>query len=368
MIFTGDSARAIMNAVSVLVIACPCALGLATPTALMVGTGIGARRGILIRNAAALESLKNVTDIVFDKTGTLTLGKPVPQEIEPLNVSREELLTWTAIAEKKSEHPLGKALFALGSEKKMIPDPESFESVTGNGVIARYQGKKIALGTEQFMRESNIDLSIMHDSLLPLPDNGSSVFYVSLDNILIGRITFKDTIRPESIDAINELKKSGINIHLVSGDVKSAVESTAKELGIDSFIARALPAAKNDFIKELKEKGKTVIFVGDGINDAIALAQSDVGIAMGGGTDTAIESGSVALMRGDLRDIYRSIKISSMTIRTIKQNLFWAFFYNCIGIPIAAFGILNPVIAGAAMALSSVSVVTNSLLLRRKKV
>jgi P-type Cu+ transporter len=363
-LYSHDFARALMNSVSVLVIACPCALGLATPTALMVGTGKGAENGILFKNAEALETLYLTTTVVFDKTGTLTVGKPSISKIWADHITGDELLRKIAIAEKRSEHPLGKAVIeAVGQN---IPDPVEFKAVPGKGVIALYDGEEIIVGTQSFMNERSV-LITDPEAIKKMENKGNTILVCAINGKLAGAIALSDSIKPTAAEAVRSLKLSGLDLYMVTGDNRSTALAIAHDAGIDNVIAQVLPSEKAAKVKELQSQGKNVIFAGDGINDAPALAQADTGIAIATGTDIAVEASSVALVRGDLRDISKAITISRKTIRKIRQNLFWAFFYNSVGIPFAAFGLLNPIIAGTAMALSSVSVVTNSLLLKRMK-
>ncbi|HLD58602.1 MAG TPA: heavy metal translocating P-type ATPase, partial [archaeon] len=360
--------------ISVLIIACPCALGLATPTAVMVGTGKGAEHGILIKSAGALQKAQEISTIVFDKTGTLTKGKPeVTDVIAKNSFKQNDVLKLVAIAEKKSEHPLGEAIIRKAQEEKIkIPDSEKFNSLSGKGVIAEFEGKKILLGNRALMKESKIDFSLLEKELQKLEEEGKTAILIALDKKIAGIVAVADTIKENSKTAVEALKKMKKEVIMITGDNKRTAEAIGKQLGIENVLAEVLPEQKEKEIKKLQERGKIVAMVGDGINDAPALAAADIGIAIGSGTDIAIESGDIVLVKNDLRDVVAAIQLSAYAMKKIKQNFFWAFFYNVVGIPVAA-GILfpftgwllNPVIAGTAMAFSSVSVVSNSLLMKR---
>lgn len=365
--YSHDLARALMNAVSVLVIACPCALGLATPAALMAGMGKGAEYGILIKNAEALEKLYAATAVVFDKTGTLTEGKPEVSGIITDTIPEEELIKLLGIAEKHSEHPLGKAVSAYVSARMEIPEPESFEALPGKGVKVSYNGGQILAGTPDLIRENNIDISRLEKSAEEFWNKGSTLIFCSYKGQAAGMAALSDTVRSDARTAVSSLKKTGLNMYMMTGDNSFSAQHVAKETGINNVFAGLTPAGKSEKIREIQSMHHTVIFAGDGINDAPALAQADVGIAFGGASTAALESGSVALSHGKLSDLEKAIILSGKTMRKIKQNLFWALFYNAVGIPFAAFGYLNPLVAGSAMAFSSVSVVMNSLLLKRIK-
>lgn len=360
---------ALTSFIAVLIIACPCALGLATPTAIMVGTGLSAEHGILIRNSESLELTHRITDLVFDKTGTITEGKPIVQSFEIFNGDEKEILTLVYSAENKSEHPLAKAItnFAKTRVNKLI-EPEKFISKVGFGIEAIVDGKKVLVGNKDFMNEYRINISPIEEQKGDLNFTGNILVYVAIDDKLVGLISIVDQIKLNSKEAISTLKQMKRNAIMLTGDNYEAAKLIADKVGIDKFYARVLPEDKNRIIKELKGENRVVAMVGDGINDAPALAEADVSIAMSSGTDIAIETADITLMKNDLNDVIKALKISHLTIKTIRQNLFWAFIYNIIGIPLAAFGLLNPMIAAAAMSLSSVSVVTNSLRIRSKKI
>ena len=364
---TGDVTKAIVSAVSVLVIACPCALGLATPTAIMVGTGKGAQSGILIKGGEHLETAFRINAVVLDKTGTITKGEPEVTDIIALgDMAKTEVLRLAAIAEKSSEHPLGVAIYENGKRDfDNIPDPDSFEAIPGRGVMAVVGDRSIYIGTRKLMLEKGIVIGSYEAMLQKLEDDGKTAMLMAVNNELDAIIAVADTLKENSAYAIKELKEMGIDVYMITGDNRRTAEAIARQVGITNVLAEVLPENKAQEVEKLKSKGRKVAMVGDGINDAPALATADIGMAIGTGTDVAIEAADITLMRGDLRTIPAAIRLSKKTMRKIKQNLFWAFFYNVIGIPFAAFGLLNPMIAGAAMAFSSVSVVTNSLSLKK---
>ena len=358
--------------ISVLVIACPCALGLATPTAIMVGTGKGAEYGVLIKGGEALEITHKIDTIVFDKTGTITEGKPVVTDIITTTISENELLSIAASSEKGSEHPLGEAI-VKGAEERNIKFKEisNFKAIPGHGIQVEIEGKTILLGNKKLMSENSIEVGELGVKSDKLANEGKTPMYIAINNKLEGIIAVADTVKPSSKEAIENLHKMGIKVAMITGDNKKTADAIAKQVGIDIVLAEVLPEDKANEVKKLQEKGSKVAMVGDGINDAPALAQADIGIAIGTGTDVAIESANIVLMKGDLRDVATAIKLSKATIRNIKQNLFWAFGYNVLGIPVAMgvlhiFGgpLLNPMIGAAAMSLSSVSVLANALRLR----
>ncbi|MCY6959050.1 heavy metal translocating P-type ATPase [Clostridium brassicae] len=359
--------------ISVLVIACPCALGLATPTAIMVGTGKGAEYGVLIKSGEALEIAHQIQTIVFDKTGTITEGNPKVTDILTVpEVSKEELLIIAASAEKASEHPLGEAIVQSAKDKELIlKDVEFFNAIPGHGIEVKIEGKKILLGNKKLMSESNVLLEKLDKEAVRLADEGKTPMFISWDDNIKGIIAVADTVKENSKKAIKKLHDIGIEVTMITGDNKKTAEAIAKQVGIDRVIAEVLPEDKALQVKKLQQSGKKVAMVGDGINDAPALAQADVGMAIGSGTDVAMESADIVLIKNDIMDVVTAIELSNKTIRNIKQNLFWAFGYNTVGIPVAMgilhiFGgpLLNPMIGAAAMSLSSVSVVTNALRLR----
>jgi Cu+-exporting ATPase len=372
---------AMLNFIAVLIIACPCALGLATPTSIMVGTGKGAENGILIRSGEALETAHKINTVVFDKTGTLTKGKPEVTDIIAVSgqrsaVSEKGILQLAASAEKGSEHPLGEAIVNKAKEAgAILYNPEDFQAVPGHGIRAKIDNKDVCLGNANFMQENNIKTDELSSKAEQLSGEGKTPMFVASDGNVIGLIAVADILKGNSVDAVNALHKLGIEVVMITGDNKRTAEAIARRVGIDRVLAEVLPEEKANNIKKLQEKGKTVAMVGDGINDAPALAQADVGIAIGTGTDVALEASDITLVGGDLMGVVASIALSRATVRNIKQNLFWAFAYNIILIPVAAgalfplFGILmNPMLAAAAMGLSSVTVVTNALRLKRFRV
>lgn len=368
-LLAGDAAQAIISSVAVLVIACPCALGLATPTAIMVGTGKGAENGILIKGGEYLERICKIDTIIFDKTGTITKGQPEVTDIIPFGESDEDsVLRDAAISEKKSEHPLGVAVYEKGKQYfGILEDPEKFEAVPGKGIAAAVSGKDIIIGTKKFMEENGVDISAAEKDIEKLESEGKTVMFMAAGNLLSALIAASDVIKENAKDAVNELRARGIDVYMITGDNKRTANAIAKQAGISNVLAEVLPERKAEEVNNLKAQGKVVAMVGDGINDAPALAAADIGMAVGNGTDVAIEAADVMLMRGDLMMIPAAFRLSEKTINKIKQNLFWAFLYNIIGIPFAASGLLNPIIAGGAMAFSSVSVVANSLSLKRVK-
>ncbi len=364
----GDFTNALINAVAVLVIACPCALGLATPTAIMVGTGKGAENGILIKGGEYLERAHQIDTLIFDKTGTITKGEPEVTDIISFNKSKEDILKFAAIAEKASEHPLGQAIVKKGEESGIkLTDSEKFNAIPGHGIFAVIEGKEVYLGNRKLMKDKNINIEDIEDEIVNLESQGKTAMILSINGRAEGIIAVADTVKEHSREAIKQLKSMGIEVYMITGDNERTANAIAREVGIENVIAEVLPEHKAQEVQKLKAQGKKVGMVGDGINDAPALVKADIGFAIGTGTDVAIEAADITLMKGDLRDIVLAIRLSRRTMRTIKQNLFWAFFYNSIGIPLAALGFLNPMIAGAAMAFSSVSVVSNSLRLKRFK-
>lgn len=362
----GSLASAIVSSVSVLVIACPCALGLATPTAIMVGTGKGAENGILIKGGEHLEMAYKLNAIVLDKTGTITKGQPEVTDIVTFGeLDKAEILKLSAISEKSSEHPLGVAIYEKGkNELGNLPDPERFEAIPGRGILSVIGDKTIYIGTRKLMTEKGISISNNEANIVKLEDEGKTAMLVAINDQIEAIVAVADTVKENSKEAIEDLHKMGIEVYMITGDNKRTAQQIAKQVGITNVLAEVLPENKAEEVEKLKKQGKVVGMVGDGINDAPALATADIGMAIGTGTDVAMAAADITLMSGDLRSIPTAIKLSKRTMRKIKQNLFWAFIYNIIGIPFAAFGMLNPIIAGGAMAFSSVSVVTNSLSLR----
>ena len=362
--------------ITTLVIACPCALGLATPTSIMVGTGKGAEHGVLIKSGEALETTHNLDTIVFDKTGTLTEGKPIVTDIlvTPL-ITKENLLYYAASGETGSEHPLGEAIVQKSKEENMtLAKPDHFEAIPGYGIRVEIEGKDMYIGNRKLMLEQKIDLSSMEKESDRLADEGKTPMYLSVDGELAGIIAVADTLKENSMKAVKELRRRGVEVIMITGDNKRTAKAIAKQVGIDSVLSEVLPEDKAEEVKKLQEAGKEVAMVGDGINDAPALAQADVGIAVGSGTDVAIESADIVLMRNDLTAVLTAIDLSHATLRNIKQNLFWAFAYNLVGIPVAMgllyiFGgpLMSPMFAAVAMSFSSVSVLLNALRLRRFK-
>lgn len=356
---------ALINFVAVLIIACPCALGLATPTALMVGTGKGAQYGILIKNGSSLELAHRISTVIFDKTGTITEGKPRVTDIFTNNIDEKELIKIVASAEKKSEHPLAESVINYAGEKNIEPaEAESFSSITGKGITAVVNGISVAAGNNKLMEDYSVKTDQLSRTIDKLSGEGKSIIYVAVNGSLSGVIGIEDPVKDNSAEVIKSLKEMKIKTVMITGDNRKTAEIIAARTGIDAFEAEVMPQDKANAVKKYQANNQVVAMVGDGINDAPALAQSDVGIAIGSGTDIAMETGSIVLMSGDLKGVLNSIKLSKRTIKTIKQNLFWAFVYNTIGIPLAALGMLNPMIAAFAMSLSSVSVVSNSLRLK----
>nr|WP_330403921.1 heavy metal translocating P-type ATPase [Peptostreptococcus russellii] len=362
--------------ISVLVIACPCALGLATPTAIMVGTGKGAENGILIKGGDSLESAHKITTVAFDKTGTITNGKPIVTDLYIVdnNFSKEEIISFISSAESSSEHPLADSIVEYAKENNIaIENPDSFKSITGKGIEANISGNKVLLGNKKLLESNSIKIeSDLLEKSEKLASQGKTPMYISINQNATAIVAVADTIKDSSKETIEKLHSMGIKVAMITGDNEKTAKAIAKEVGIDIVKADVLPSEKSQVIKDLQSSDEFVAMVGDGINDSPALAQANVGIAIGNGTDVAIESADIVLMKDDLMDVANSIKLSKETIRNIKQNLFWAFGYNIIGIPFAAgffyiFGgpLLNPMIAAAAMSLSSVSVVTNALRLKK---
>ncbi|MAV58629.1 MAG: copper-translocating P-type ATPase [Candidatus Marinimicrobia bacterium] len=360
--------------ISVLIISCPCALGLATPTAVMVGTGIAAKTGILIKSAEALQTAHRIDAIIFDKTGTLTRGKPSVTDSLPVNLSENDLLRLSASLDAHSEHPLAEAIVQAAKNRSLSFAPcNDFDSITGQGVKGRIENQLHFLGNRRLMGTLGISIEPVSNKAEALESQGKTVVFVSTDTTLLGAIAIADTIKDNSSHAINDLKARDMDIYMLTGDNEKTAQAIANQCGIQHVFANVLPSEKADKVKSLQTKGLKVAMVGDGINDAPALAQADIGIAMGAGTDIAMESADIVLIKDDLRDVVSAMDISGFTMRKIKQNLFWAFAYNTLGIPVAAGALyplsgflLNPMIAGVAMAFSSVSVLGNTLLMNRK--
>lgn len=355
--------------IAVLVIACPCALGLATPTAVIVGTGKGATNGILIRNGETLEQLNKIQVVIFDKTGTLTKGTPEVTDIYSEKMTESETLALAAAIENKSEHPLAQAIIKKAQQKKLtLNEVENFNAVVGHGVTGIINNQQILIGTDKLLDKFSVPIPKQYKQKKEvLEKNGKTTVYVAQNKLAIGLIAIADAIKESAAQIVSELNDNGLKTIMITGDNQTTANAIAKQAGINEVIAEVLPAGKAEKIKELQKQGLKVAMIGDGINDAPALAQADIGIAIGSGTDVAIETGDVVLIKNNLNDIWQAIRLSKMTMKKIKQNLFWALAYNSIGIPIAALGLLKAEFAGLAMALSSVSVVTNSLLLKRKK-
>ncbi|MBI5235408.1 MAG: heavy metal translocating P-type ATPase [Deltaproteobacteria bacterium] len=366
----GDVTTALLSFVAVMIIACPCALGIATPAALMVGVGKGAELGILIRGAEYLEVAERLKVVVFDKTGTLTKGEPQVVEIVAVDGNSEnDVLYGAGVCEKRSEHPLAEAVLNAASMRGLtLPEPQAFGAHPGLGVTAVCNGAEFMIGNPRFMETSGVDIAPLKEQMLSLEEKGNTVMIVARDKRLVGLVAVADTVKEHAAEVVAGLKAEGIEVIMLTGDNERTARAIGASIGIGNVISGVLPAGKAEVIRGLKAKGSVVAMVGDGINDAPALAESHIGIAIGSGSDVAKETGGIILVRDDLRDVVKGIRLSRATMRRIKLNLFWAFIYNAIGIPIAAAGLLNPIIAAAAMALSSLSVVTNSALLRRVKI
>lgn len=363
---------ALTIAISVLVISCPCALGLATPTAIMVGTGRGAKSGILIKSATALETAHKIDTVILDKTGTITAGKPVVTDILPIKITENELLAFAAGLEKLSEHPLGEAIVAAAEAKQLVlPEAGNYKQIPGQGVTAELAGAECAAGNLKLLEALNVDVSSLMERYDKLAAQGKTPLYFVRAGELLGCIAVADTVKPTSREAIGKLQAMGLRVLMVTGDNRATAEAIRTQVGVDEAVAQVLPQDKEAVVRKLQQEGHIVAMVGDGINDAPALARADVGIAIGAGTDIAIEAADMVLIKSDLLDVAKAICLSRSVMTNIKENLFWAFIYNAVGIPFAAgvfytaFGwLLNPLIAAAAMSCSSVSVVTNALRLR----
>ena len=353
--------------IAVLIIACPCALGIATPAAIVVGTGKGAENGLLIKGGENLERAYKITSVMFDKTGTLTKGEPSVTDVFAFDGhGEEEVLRFAAAAEKGSEHPLGEAIVKRSKAlTTTITSTSDFEAVPGMGVRATVDERGVLIGNRELFAVNGVDISRAEQVLAKLEKEGKTAMIVTLNRELAGVLAVADTIKPHAKEAVEELKDMGLKVTMLTGDNETTAKAIASQLGVDDVRARVLPGQKAEVVKSLKEQGEVVAMVGDGINDAPALAEADLGIAIGSGADVAIETAGIVLIKNDLRDVVASIKLSRATMRKIKQNLFWAFAYNAILVPVAAWGLLNPIFAGVAMALSSVTVVSNSLTLKR---
>ncbi len=364
----GDPVKGIVAAVAVLIIACPCALGLATPTAIMVGTGRGAELGVLIKSVEILERSRKVTTIVFDKTGTLTKGHMVLTDVVVADGQDEDkLVRWTGAVEADSEHPIGQALASGARERAgTLPQVQAFEAVAGHGVRAEVEGTTVWVGRRKLMAEGGLVLGAeLEDAAVRLEGEGKTAVFAGWEGEARGVLAVADTLKEEAAPVVAKLHGLGLQVVMITGDNARTADAIAAQVGIDRVLAEVLPQDKVSEVSRLQAEGHRVAMVGDGVNDAPALVQADLGVAIGTGTDVAIESSDITLMRGDLQGVVTAIELSRRTYRTILQNLGWAFGYNVAAVPLAALGLLNPIIAGAAMAFSSVSVVTNALRLRR---
>jgi P-type Cu+ transporter len=363
---TQDIQSSLIPAVAVLVIACPCALGLATPTAILVGTGRGAKEGILIKNGEALERGRNLDMVLFDKTGTLTEGKPVVTDVITISGGEKKMISTIASLESHSQHPLANAVTDYAEQEKIgLVEVKDFSSITGKGVHGKVNGTEVLVGNIRFMGENSIVLTSHLKSIQKLQDEAKTVIIAAIEKEVVAILAIADAPKEQAGESVATLKKMGLDVWMITGDNERTAQAIAKKLGIEHVKSETLPGEKLTYVKQLQDEGKHVAFVGDGINDAPALTQADLGIAVGTGTDIAIESGQIVLVGGGPEKIPAAIRLAKRTYNVIKQNLFWAFFYNVVGIPLAALGLLNPMIAAAAMAFSSVSVVMNALRLRR---
>ena len=363
----GNFPQGLLAFIAVLIIACPCALGIATPAALMVGVGKGAEAGILIRGGEVLERAQKLTTVIFDKTGTLTRGEPNVTDIVPLTgATEEEALRLAAAVEAGSEHPLGEAIVRAAQHRNIeLPKVTGFEAIPGHGIRGEVDGHKVLLGNRRLFAREGIDAAAAEAAMTRLEGEGKTAMLVGRDGVSIGVIAVADTLKPEAKEAIAALRDEKVEVIMLTGDNQCTAQAIARELGIERVIAEVLPGDKAKVVQDLQKQGKSVAMVGDGVNDAPALAAADIGIAIGSGSDVAKETGGIILIKNDVRDVVLAIRLSRATMTKIKQNLFWAFIYNTVGIPIAALGFLNPIIAAAAMALSSLSVIVNSALLKR---
>lgn len=366
----GNFPQGLLAFIAVLIISCPCALGVATPAALMVGVGKGAEAGILIRGGEVLERAQNLNTVVFDKTGTLTKGEPNLTNVVPLDGSNDSaVLMLAAAVEAGSEHPLGEAIVRAARHQQLpFPEAAHLQAIPGHGIRGEVNGEAVFLGNRRLFQQQGIDTSAAESVLTALELEGKTAMLVGRGQGLVGVVAVADTLKPEAREAIADLQASQVDVVLLTGDNRRTAEAIARELGIATVIAEVLPSDKAKVIADLQRKGKVVAMVGDGVNDAPALATADIGIAIGSGSDVAKETGGIILIKNDVRDVVASIRLSRATMTKIKQNLFWAFIYNTVGIPVAALGFLNPIIAAAAMALSSLSVIVNSALLKGKKI
>lgn len=360
---------ALVASISVLVIACPCALGLATPTSIMVGTGKGAEQGILFKGGEYLEGTHQLDAVLLDKTGTVTKGKPEVTDFVAFGEDENELLASLIAAEKASEHPLAEAIIAYGEENDVeVKEADDFEAIPGHGIEAKIDGKPVFVGTRKLMKRENISFEAHQEKLSQLEEEGKTAMLIAIDGVFKGFVAVADTVKETSKQAISDLKSLGIDVYMITGDNERTARAIAEQVGIDGVFAEVLPEDKAEKVKELQQQGKKVAMVGDGINDAPALATADIGVAVGTGTDVAIETADVTLIGGDLEHLSKAIMLSRKTMKNIRQNLFWALAYNSAGVPIAALGLLAPWVAGAAMAFSSVSVVSNALRLKRVRI
>lgn len=366
---SGDFPQGLLSFIAVLIIACPCALGIATPAALMVGVGKGAEGGILIRGGEVLERAEKLTTVVFDKTGTLTRGEPNVTDIIPIqDISESEILRLAAAVEAGSEHLLGEAIVRAARHRRLdLPKVLAFEAIPGHGIRGDVDGHRVLLGNRRLFKREGIDPALAEMQMTRLESEGKTAMLVGCDGKLAGIVAVADTLKPESKEAVAALLKEGVEVVLLTGDNQRTARAIAREVGIEKVIAEVLPGDKARVVQDLQKQAKVVAMVGDGVNDAPALAVADIGIAIGSGSDVAKETGGIILVKDDVRDVVTGIRISRATMRKIKQNLFWAFIYNTVGIPVAALGFLNPIVAAAAMALSSLSVIVNSALLKRLK-
>lgn len=370
-LLVGNFPQALLAFIAVLIISCPCALGVATPAALMVGVGKGAEAGILIRGGEVLERAQKLSTVIFDKTGTLTRGEPSVTNVETFtDRPRDEVLRLAASVEAGSEHPLGEAIVRAAKQNRLdLPSVKNFEAIPGHGIRGEVNSDRVVLGNRRLFREQGYTINSAAENLLAqLETEGKTAMLVGCNGLLVGVIAVADTLKPEAIEAVAGLKRERVKVVMLTGDNQRTADAIARQLGIDRVIAEVLPGDKAQVVKEMQKRGEVVAMVGDGVNDAPALATADIGIAIGSGADVAKETGGIILVKNDVRDVVASIRLSRATLRKIKQNLFWAFIYNMIGLPIAAFGFLSPIIAAAAMALSSLSVIVNSSLLKGFKV